>query len=163
MKQPLRKKHDKVKELLEDGISQAKVAKTFGVSRQAVNEYMFQHFPDAIHKGVCLQCGGNLEHKRTGSRFCSNACYRRNCYTSRKVPHTCILCGKTTMKDRYTKAKYCGTKCAHVVITKLHTEEILERYTNGETIKEIAQSLKSTPRSIYAHLGGKKIRLTGRI
>lgn len=164
MKQPLKKNYDKVKEYIENGTSQTAIANIFGVSRQAAKQYTDTHFQDIIPpRGVCLKCGGSLENRRTGAKYCSDACCNRVYRETCKIKCTCILCGTVTMKIPPAKSQYCGTKCAHAAVIKLYPEKILERYANGETIKEIAKSLDSTPGSVMTSLYRHGFRLTGKI
>ena len=159
MQQPLKNNHTKVQEAIDNGTTMSQIATTYNVSRQAVWDYCHTHF--TFEQGTCGECGKPLVGKRVGTKWCSTKCRQLN---YNKVPtYKCICkhCGKESMKVR--KSQFCTVQCAHAFMRKLYPEQILKRYKEGETIQEIADSLDSTPRSLFVCLYKAGLKLTGEL
>lgn len=155
---PLADHYAEIEEAIGNGVNMTAIAKTYGVSRQAVWDYCHKHFE--FKPGNCKECGIPIVGKRVGTKWCSKVCRNKN-YKPTPIECVCQYCGNKAMHIKETQ--FCSVKCAHDSVRKLYADQILERYKKGETLKVIADSLNSTPRSLRICMYRAGIKLTGQI
>ena len=77
----------------------------------------YQRTKDKLHtvqKFICQCCGTEFESTQVNSKFCSNKCksqYRRLKGID-NIEGKCVVCGKSFVKNKYSKKRTCSRECA---------------------------------------------------
>lgn len=141
---------DKVRTMLDNGASFETIGAEFGVTKQAVGQFIQRHMPDWQRQATCVTCGRNFVARRSHATVC-HAC-RTRARNAQRYTYTCHYCGQSFAHPRPGR-KYCSTACSNKAharpVVAQHADTIKKMYANGVPVRTIAQQYKASVPGVY--------------